>query len=102
MWSQRRKTDVELDMLSVLPWKCLKAPCLGSATDCSDAKGLWSASIGCSSTFKKRKHSYKAALAVEIRLRVIATNLVVLNCNLHELVRTLHARGGMKRTVGGI
>ena len=58
--------------------------------------------MGRNSTFKKRRHSYKAVLAVVIKLRAIATNLVVLSCNLHELVRTLHARGGMKRAAGGI
>jgi hypothetical protein len=47
--------------------------------------------MGRNSTFKKRRHSYKVALALEIRLRVIATNFVILSCNLHELVRTPRA-----------
>jgi hypothetical protein len=33
--------------------------------------------MGRNSTFKKRRHSYKAALAVEIRMRAIVTNFVV-------------------------
>ena len=35
---------------------------------------------------------YGGARSVEIRLRVIATNFVVLSCDLHELVRTLRTR----------
>ena len=33
--------------------------------------------MGRNSTFKKRRHIYKVALAVEIRMRAIATNFVV-------------------------
>jgi hypothetical protein len=51
--------------------------CLGSVADCSDSKGWWSASMGRNSTFKKRRHTYKVALAVEIRMRAIVTNFVV-------------------------
>ena len=39
------------------------------------------AKFWCVLLFKKRRHSYKAALAVEIRLRVIATDFVVLRCS---------------------
>ena len=42
-------------------------PGLGSMADCSDSKGLCSASMGRNNTFKERKHSYKAVLAVKIR-----------------------------------
>jgi hypothetical protein len=33
--------------------------------------------MGRNNTFNKRRHSYKAALAVEIRLRAIVANFVV-------------------------
>jgi hypothetical protein len=33
--------------------------------------------MGRNSTFKKRRHSYKAAVAVKIRMRGIVTNFVV-------------------------
>jgi hypothetical protein len=55
--------------------------CLGFAADCSDScsdsKGLLSASMGRNITFKKRRYSYKAALALEIKMRGIVTNFVV-------------------------
>jgi hypothetical protein len=34
-------------------------------------------SMGRNNTFKKRRHSYKAALAVEIRMRAIVAKVVV-------------------------
>ena len=33
--------------------------------------------MGCNSTFKKRRHSYKGALGVELKVRGIGTNFVV-------------------------
>ena len=33
--------------------------------------------MGCNSTFKKRRHSYKGALGLEIKVRGIVTNSVV-------------------------
>ena len=38
--------------------------------------------MGRHSTFKKRRHRYKGALALEIRVRGIVTNFVVLGFNL--------------------
>jgi hypothetical protein len=33
--------------------------------------------MGCNSTFKKRRHSYKGALGLELKVRGIVTNYVV-------------------------
>ena len=55
--------------------------------------------MGRNSTFKKRRHSYKGALGVELKVRGIGTNFVVyyFNCNLlhasHKLVETHRTRG---------
>ena len=53
--------------------------------------------MGCNSTFKKRRHSYKGALGVELKVRGIGTNFVVYYFNLlhasHKLVETLRTRG---------
>ena len=43
--------------------------------------------MGCNMTFKKRRHSYKGALGVELKVRGIGTNFVVYYFNL------LHASG---------
>ena len=76
--------------------------CLSSAAECSDSKCLWSASMGRNSTFKKRRHSYKGALGVELKVRGIGTNFVVYysctsTCFMHRtnlLKRIAHARRG--------
>ena len=50
--------------------------------------------MGCNSTFKKRRHSYKGALGVELKVRGIGTNFVVYysytsTCFIHELVESI-------------
>jgi hypothetical protein len=56
--------------------------------------------MGRNITFEKRRHSYKAALAVKIRMRAIVTNFVVYNllhasCMQRNLFIETHApRGG--------
>ena len=76
--------------------------CLGSAADCSDSKDFLNVLMGRDSTFKKRRHSYKGALALEIRVRGIVTNFVVYyrielqlasciaNLSLKRIARALH------------
>ena len=44
--------------------------------------------MGRNSTFKKRRHSYKGALGLEIIVRGIVTNYVVLSFNLLHASRT--------------
>jgi hypothetical protein len=53
--------------------------------------------MGCNSTFKKRRHNYKGALGLEIKVRGIVTNYVVYYFNLlhasRKLVETHRTRG---------
>ena len=44
--------------------------------------------MGCNSTFKKRRHNYKGALGLEIKVRGIVTNFVVLGFNLLHASQT--------------
>jgi hypothetical protein len=44
--------------------------------------------MGCNSTFKKRRHSYKGALGVELKVRGIGTNFVVYYFNLLNASQT--------------
>ena len=50
--------------------------------------------MGCNNTFKKRRHNYKGALGLELKVRGIVTNYVVYHFQLasRKLVRKRIAR----------
>ena len=50
--------------------------------------------MGCNSTFKKRRHNYKGALGLEIKVRGIVTNYVVYYFNLLHASRKLVEKQG--------
>ena len=52
--------------------------------------------MGCNSTFKKRRHSYKGALGLELKVRGIVTNYVVYHFQLASNLsgNASHARRG--------